>query len=150
MIPPYDPETGCLPPGLHDARWPEVLARYGFNEHRLLLLAGLKGALDSLRLAGCARVYLDGSFITSKLLPNDFDGCWEMRGVDFDALDAHEPVLLNWSKRRAAQKARFRGELFLAESAADPCGTPYIEFLQHDRSSGRAKGIVVINLGDLP
>ena len=150
MIPPHDPKTGHLPPGIHDATWPEVLARYGFNEHRLLLLAGLKAALDGLRRAGCGRVYLDGSFVTAKPMPNDYDACWEMAGVDFDALDLHEPVLLDWGGRRAAQKARFRGELFVAESAADPWGTPYLAFFQRDRTSGQPKGIVAINLGGLP
>ena len=82
--------------------------------------------------------------------PNDFDACWEMAGVDFDLLDAHAPVLLDWRTRRAAQKAAFGGELFIAESAADPWGTPYLEFFQRDRMSGEPKGIVALNVGDLP
>ncbi len=61
----------------------------------------------------------------------------------------HPPVLLDWSRRRATQKALFGGKL-VAESAADPWGTPYLEFFQRDRNSGDPKGIVAINLGDLP
>jgi hypothetical protein len=114
------------------------------------LLAGLKAALDSLRQADCTRVYLDGSFVTTKREPNDFDACWEMAGVDFAILDRCDPTLLDWSNRRAAQKAAFGGVLFIVESAADPWGTPYLEFFQRDRNSGAPKGIVAINLGDLP
>lgn len=150
MIPPLDADSGNLPPGVHDAPWNEIVARYGSTPHRLRLLAGLKAALDVLREAGCRRAYLDGSFVTATEVPHDFDACWELAGVDFDLLDRLEPVLLDWRHRRAAQQARFGGELFIAESAADPWGTPYLEFFQRDRATGEPKGISAIDIGDLP
>jgi hypothetical protein len=150
MLPPFDAATGNLPPGIHEATWDEILARYGYTPHRLALLAGLKAALDSLRRAGCRRAYIDGSFVTAKEVPNDFDACWEMADVNFDILDQLEPLLLDWSNRRAAQKATFGGELFIAELEADPWGTPYLDFFQRDRATGDPKGIVAIDLGDLP
>jgi hypothetical protein len=150
VIPPFDRTTGNLPPGVHEATWEEILGRYGYTPRRLALLAGLKAALDTLRLAGCGREYIDGSFVTAREVPNDFDACWEMMGVDFARLDQLDPVLLDWRDRRAAQKAKFEGELFIAESAADPWGTPYLEFFQRDRDTGVPKGIVAIDLGDLP
>lgn len=39
----------------------------------------------------------------------DFDACWDTDGVDLDTL---KPVLLDLSRRRTAQKARFGGHLF--------------------------------------
>src|SRR5437016_306346 len=42
MIPPFDPVTGALPPGIHEATWTEVVERYGFNENRLSLMAGMQ------------------------------------------------------------------------------------------------------------
>src|SRR5438067_7246932 len=111
MIPPFEPTTDNLPPGEHEATWDEILARYGYTPHRLVLLAGLKAALDALRAAGCRRAYLNGSFVTAKATPADFEAWWEMAGVDFDLLDQLEPVLLDWTSQRAAQKARFAGEL---------------------------------------
>ena len=33
------------------------------------------------------RVYLDGSFVSAKLIPGDFDACWDEDGVDFDSID---------------------------------------------------------------
>ena len=120
MILRFDSISGYLPPGVHQATWEEIVARYCSTPRRLRLLAGLKEALDALRTAGCGRAYLDGSFVTAKEEPNDFDACWEMTGVDFDVLDRLDPVLLDWRHRRAAQNARFGGELFIAEGTASP------------------------------
>src|SRR5689334_20527946 len=65
VIPPLDDRSGNLPPGVHDAAWSELVARFGSTPHRLMLLAGLKAALDELRTAGCPRAYIDGSFVTA-------------------------------------------------------------------------------------
>ena len=123
------------------------MARYGSTPHRLALLAGLKAALDALRAAGCRRAYIDGSFVTAKEAPADFDGCWEVDGVDLARLD---PVLLTFARRRAAQKRKYGGELFPADWAADAHGTSFLRFFQRDRGSGRPKGIIAIDLGGLP
>ena len=146
MIPAFDQDTGSLPPGIHEATWEEVVARYGTTSQRLALLSGLKRALDTLRAAGCQRAYLDGSFVTAKARPGDFDGCWEAHGVDPDLLD---PVLLDFTYRRTAQKSAYGGEMFLAHGLADPFGTRFLEFFQHD-AEGAPKGIIAINLGGLP
>ncbi|MGI8559093.1 MAG: DUF6932 family protein [Solirubrobacteraceae bacterium] len=143
MIPSFD-ERGNLPPGIHPATWDEILERYATNQRREQLLSGLRAAIDSLRAAGCRRVYLDGSFVTDKELPGDFDVCWEMDGVDPARLD---PVLLDFADLRAAQKARYGGELFPAEVAAQPGGVPFIDFFQRDRLTQVAKGIIEIDIG---
>jgi hypothetical protein len=114
---------------------------------RLALLSGLKAALDALRAAGCRRAYIDGSFVTAKERPADFDGCWEVDGVDLARLD---PVLTTFAQRRAAQKRKYGGELFPADWPADAHGTSFLDFFQRDRASGRPKGIIAIDLGDLP
>jgi hypothetical protein len=150
VLPPFNRLTGNLPPGVHVATWGEMVARYSHTPHRLILLAGCKAALDTLRLAGCRRAYIDGCFVTAKAVPHDFDVCWEIAGVDFVVLDQLDPVLLDWSNRRAAQKAKFGGELFIANASADQWGLPYLEFFQRDRDTGQPKGIVAIDLGGLP
>ena len=43
--------------------------------------------MRDLRAAGCKRAYIDGSFITTKEHPGDFDACWDLDGVDFDVID---------------------------------------------------------------
>jgi hypothetical protein len=140
-IPELDPETGNLPPGVHDATWDELVAAFGPNDRRAELLRGLREAAESLGRAGCARVYIDGSFVTAKASPGDFDGCWETAGVDPDLLD---PELLQFDEGRAAQKPRYGGELFLANVAADPGGTAFLDFFQRDRE-GPPKGIVALD-----
>jgi hypothetical protein len=143
VIPSFD-ERGNLPPGIYSATWDEIMERFATTERREQLLDGLRAAIDSLRAAGCARVYLDGSFVTDKEAPGDFDASWEVSGVDAGALD---PVLLDFSNRRAAQKARYGEELFPAQAAAEPAGTVFLDYFQHDRTTGGAKGIVAIELG---
>ncbi len=128
------------------ATWQELAERFGHTERRRHLLGGMLVALQLLRVAGCKRAYIDGSFTTTKPEPGDYDGCWDMEGVDFDVLD---PRLLDFSNRRAAQKAAFLGEMFLADSQAEPLGTLFRDFFQRDRE-GRPKGIVVLDLGGLP
>lgn len=150
VIPPFELATGNLPPGVHVATWEELVARYGLTPLRLALLAGLKGALDALRAAGCRRAYLDGSFVTAKDAPADFDACWEAEDVDLVHLMAREPALFNFSKGRRVQKAAFGGELFPAEAIADLAGTSFVEYFQLDKLTGEPKGIIALNLGDLP
>lgn len=137
--------TGNLPPGIHEASWEELVARFGYNEHRLRLLAGLKAALDMLKICSCRQVYVDGSFVSRKPIPGDFDVCWEMAGVDFDRLAIVAPVLLEFAHHRAAQKAAYGGELFPAEVPADHLGTSFLDFFQIDRE-GNPKGIVALSL----
>lgn len=142
MIPSFD-ERGNLPAGIHKASWAQLEARFGDTPRRKLLLRGLREALQSLRQAGCGTAYLDGSFVTTKSDPNDFDACWEAVGVDSNALD---PVLLDFSEYRKAQKMRFGGELFPAGMVADLKGTPFLDFFQGDRVADHTKGIVEIDL----
>jgi hypothetical protein len=132
---------------VHVADWSELSDRFGGTPQRRALLAGLKKALHALKKAGCLRAYIDGSFVTAKLIPGDFDGCWDMLGVDPKILD---PVFLDFSNGRATQKAKFLGEFFPAQTPEGMSGKTFLEFFQTDKSTGRAKGIVAINLGRLP
>lgn len=146
-LPAFDTATGNLPPGIHVATWDEIRAVLGSTPRRVMLLDGLYRALHALRAAGCERVYVDGSFVTTKATPGDFDGCWEVQGVNASALD---PVLLDFTARRAAQKAKYGGELFIANAPAIPAGTAFLDFFQIDKITGERKGIIAIDLGDLP
>ncbi|MFO1467873.1 MAG: hypothetical protein U1F35_15775 [Steroidobacteraceae bacterium] len=138
--------TGNLPVGEHLASWQEFVDRYGYTSWRRRLLDGLLHALRLLRNAGCMRVYIDGSFVTAKEEPGDFDACWDAEGVDFDLVDER---LLIFDNGRATQKAAFLGELFIADSRADPQGTLFRDFFQTDRD-GQRKGIITIDLKNLP
>jgi uncharacterized protein DUF6932 len=146
-IPSIDQATGNLPAGIHDATWEELDAAFGSTPRREELLEGLLRALSALQRAGCRRAYVDGSFVTSKDVPGDFDACWDAEGVDPDVLDA---TLLDFDNRRAAQKAKYGGELFIATDAAGPAGMRFLDFFQRDKRTGDPKGIVALDLGGLP
>ena len=107
-------------------------------------MTGLGAVLENLKAAGCRTIYVDGSFVTSKELPNDYDACWEEAGVDPETLD---PVLLTFDAGRATQKAKYFGESFPASVTADPEGLSFLEFFRTDKETGEAKGIVAIDLG---
>ena len=109
-------------------------------------MVGLRAALENLKDAGCSTVYIDGSFVMNKEMPNDYDGCWEEGGVNPEVLD---PVLLTFTSGRAMQKAKYLGELFPASIGADQDGLSFLQFFQTDRETGRSKGIVAEDLGGL-
>lgn len=142
MIPAFQPD-GNLPPGVHWEVWVEIEDRFGHTFHRRGLLRGLGQAIGHLVKAGCSSLYLDGSFVTTKEQPGDFDACWDIAGVDPDNLD---PVFFDFDNGRAAQKARFGGELFPAQLPEAWSGKTFLEFFQTDRLTGAPKGIIGIDL----
>ena len=81
-------------------------------------------------LAWCA-YYVDGSFVSTKELPGDYDACWESDELtDFSRLD---PVFSDFSLGRLAQKTRFGGEFFPAFAIADGDGNVYRDFFQRSK-----------------
>ena len=142
MIPEFR-RTGSLPIGIHWATWQEVESRFGSSERRMQLLAGLKSALAALNAAGCRKVYIDGSFVTVKHEPGDYDACWDIEGVDVDSLD---PVFLDFSNARRAQKRKYFGEFFPAQVPEGASGRLFLDFFQTDKETGKRKGIVGLNL----
>ena len=144
MLPPLTRE-GWLPPGIHWAAWEELAARFGGTPHRERLLAGLKAAAENLARAGCQELYIDGSFVTRKAKPNDFDACWNSVGVIYELLD---PVLLDFSRRRSRMREKYGGELFIAAAPADSeTGRRFLDYFQRDRRTGKPKGIIGLKLG---
>jgi DNA-binding XRE family transcriptional regulator len=129
-----------LPPGVHNASLNEVEDRFATSEHRKHLFIGFKNGIENLKKAGCRRVFLDGSFITEKPVPNDFDVCWDSTGVDVKKLD---PVFLDFTDMRRKQKKRFYGEFFPASFLADSKHF-FLDFFQVDKYTGNAKGIICI------
>lgn len=144
MIPDFTAH-GLLPRGVYPATLEEVLERFGGNERREQLLTGLVEALRLLRAAGCRCVYINGSFVTSKERPNDVDVCWDIDGVDADALD---PVFFDFDNGRAAQKARFGAEFFPAQVPEGLTGRTFLDFFQVDKQTGEPKGIIELRLDD--
>lgn len=131
-----------LPHGIHDTTLREAKRRFATNNHRKSLFNGFQKAVEALKHAGCSTVYLDGSFVTEKPTPGDFDACWETSGVKVNRLDK---VLIDFKDKRRAQKKKYMGELFPAGLSAIS-GEVFINFFQTDRHTGKKKGIIRIRL----
>ena len=134
-IPAFD-ERGFLPEGFHTAPWAEVAARFGQTEHRRKLLDGLQQACLLLHRAGVEVLYLNGSFITAKLNPNDYDVCWDMEatGIDFSKL----PVCMHPRRiHTVEQKELFQGEFH---------NMSYLTLYQTFGTDPQPRGVVVLPL----
>ncbi len=144
-LPPYN-SRGYLPPGIYILTIEEVESIFGYNAKRRRLIIGLKQGLAHLKSCGCKRVYLNGSFITEKEVPDDFDACWDddISDQQFNKLAESFPVLLDLSNGRIAQKMFYNGEFFPASFLADGLNN-FLEFFQIDRY-GNPKGIIKIDL----
>lgn len=145
MLPPLSIE-GLLPPGIHAAEWPDLAARFGYNSRRRVLLSGFRDLCISLSSAGCPMVWLDGSFVTDKELPGDYDACWDTQGVDRDKLD---PVLLDFTRTgRQVMQAKYFGDIFPAGTEGSS-GLTFVDFFQQTRD-GKTKGIVSLDPRRVP
>lgn len=111
------------------------------NERRKGLLKGLRAALQALQKAGCGTVYVNGSFVSAKESPADFDGCWDVDGVSLELLD---PVLMDFSQKQAEQKKKYGGELF--PNLLEACGQGFLDLFQTDKFTGHQKGIIAVDL----
>jgi hypothetical protein len=143
----FDPDTGYLPAGVHAWAWVDFLAAFAWNPRRALLASGLYRALQDLKAAGCRAAVVDGSYVTAKELPGDYDMAFDPTGVDGAQVDS---VLLRHADGRKAMKAKYFGDIFPWGSiACTTTGMIYQEFFQKDRD-GRAKGVVLLNVRVLP
>lgn len=136
-----------LPPGVYQAELNEVESAFATNIRRRDLFAGLVDAAGRLRSAGCQLIYLDGSYVTGKPRPGDFDACWDPMGVDGSKLD---PIFLDFNNGRAAQKAVFKGEFFPSSMICADVSQTFLEFFQLDRFTGRRKGVISVSLSTDP
>lgn len=137
MIPPLS-SHGLLPPGVHDGTLEDVRTAFAWNSRRKALFQGLERVVVNLRAAGCRVIWLDGSFVTDKPQPGDFDAAWDLDGVDLGLVD---PVLLDVEPPRLAQQLKYGGDL-LPNVVEAGSGMPFVEFFQEDKLTGARRGIV--------
>ena len=135
-----------LPPGIYEATWDQFCERFGYTERRRALIEGLASALRDLSTAGCTMVYINGSFVTAKKIPGDYDLCWSIDGVIPEKLS---PILLDFSTNgRALMKQKYKGDLFPAETPEGASGKRFLDFFQIDKKTDEPKGIISLEIGD--
>jgi len=137
MIPPFD-ANGNLPPGIYTVTLLEIRKRYAYTPLRNGLLAGFVRLAGALKAAGCRTLYLNGSFITSKLDPGDYDAVWEYEGVN----NRIDPLLrAGWDLN--AIKRKYGGDVFCR--MPDILDNDHVDFFQSDRFEN-PKGIIKVDL----
>lgn len=129
-------DNGYLQPGIYNLNWTDFVEIFGHNVHRKTLIQGLEKAISDLKSVGCSVIYVNGSFITKKIIPGDYDAIWEPFGVDIKSLRDKFPALIDFNPPRTNQKLRYGGE-FLPLS--------FLSFFQLDKN-GIQKGIVKIKI----
>ncbi|WP_347566341.1 hypothetical protein [Scytonema sp. UIC 10036] len=125
MIPKFD-ENGNLPPGVHFCDWWSFQERFGYTPKRAKMIQGLEEVMTKLKAAGCCTAYIDGSFVSNKLEPEDFDMCWDRDDVDINYLRKNAPLILNFYNS-GVQKAKYKGEIYPSDQPVDE-STMSIEF----------------------
>lgn len=137
---------GRLSHGVHSADFSTVMLVFGWNAVRRALINAMTGAFRELHTLGCGRVWLDGSFVTDKPEPGDYDAIYEHSGMDVRMLRAALPELFDAAPGRPAMKRRFGGDLFPNVREGDS-GMMFVDFFQLDKARpGAHKGILTIDL----
>ncbi len=146
MIPDFN-STGNLPEGIHYSTMEQLIERFGYNPKRAWLIDGLKLLIVSLEKANCHLVYIDGSFVTSKEIPGDYDLCWSLVDVVEENID---PVIIDFTPiGREKVDKKYRGDVFPAEIPNGDSGKLFVDFFQTDKNTGNQKGIIAIKIGGL-
>lgn len=146
MLPIFQTLSGApwriLPPGEHIASLQEAKELLAFNPYRLNLFNGIESAASLLAQSGCKYLYLDGSYVTDKETPGDFDACFGIEGVDFSSLDS---ILHDLSNGTDAQKVRFGGEIY-PNTIEGATGKLFQDFFKNEKHTNQEKGIIIIDL----
>ena len=145
MIPNFIIVLGCLypilPAGIHEATIDEIFSRFATTKKRNTLFEGFRKASENIFRAGCPQIYLDGSYVTAKPEPGDYDALWDPKFVDPALLD---PVFLDFTNGTTLQKVKYLGEFFPASIIETGSGNSFLDFFQTEKISGKRKGIVKI------
>jgi predicted nucleotidyltransferase len=118
MLPAFN-HDGNLPEGLHVATVDEVFARFVTSSTRRQWLGEqLRSLLALAQSTGClARVFLWGSFVTSKEVPNDLDILLVMdTGFVVEAIPAQARVIFDHVQARL----QFQADVFWTKASLDP------------------------------
>jgi hypothetical protein len=137
--------NGNLVPGIHLLTWVAFVEEYGYNQRRRDLIGGLELAMKQLSICGCDIIYVDGSFVTQKENPGDYDACWEDKSitVDFKMLSTKYPVLLRGYHDE--QYLMYKGDLRPA-SLRPNWRYDFLYFFTHDEYDDSEKGIIKLLL----
>ena len=142
MIPDFR-DDGYLPEGLHLATEAEVTFRFGTATARRKRLAlRLRRWIELARAVTARRLFVDGSFVTSKSEPNDVDAVIWIPDDFIHRVSSGNPEALELESMLLTRRPE---EIFAAEDRRD--WSDWLEFFSRTRETdGRRKGVVEIEL----
>jgi len=132
-------KNGNLAPGMHLASLAQIEQRFTHTEHRKKLFEGLKKLSSHLKEAGCNTLFVDGSFITNKEVPGDYDALWDPAGVT----NKIDPDLLQ-RNRIEQRREKYLGDVFV--HVPELGGFPHLKHFQEDKDDLSPKGIIKVDL----
>jgi hypothetical protein len=147
-IPPFRTD-GWLPEGHHSATWEEVIKVFGSEAGtpRANVLANLLSWRDAVRAAGLSgRVILNGSFISAKPTPGDFDLIF-IYDTKTKELIEREPAAKRLTNY-ADCKEQFGGDVFIFWEENVQRFPAFCDITMFDRVkfTGTPKGVVEVEL----
>lgn len=139
-------QFGNLEPGTYEMEWDEFKNVFGISAHRCWLIEGMEFAIDDLKTIGCTAIYIDGSFVTKKIVPTDYDLCWEDTGISLVEVKEKCYPLVDGGWKMQKIKERYRGDVAPASNIADM--KKCINFLGYytEDKQGRNKGIIKVKI----
>ena len=138
-------DFGELPVGVHWADWEEFQHRFGRSSSRRVWLSGrLRALLELAATSGkLLRIFIWGSFVTSKAAPGDLDVLLIMR-EDFEVNGLNAPAQVIFDSVKA--KLLFESDVFWARvSIGQEALELWLDTYQTSRSF-RKRGIVELEL----
>lgn len=144
MIPDFD-ENGNLPEGIHETTIKEFKARFVYGIRRKQLFEKMEKLMNDLKSAGCKAIYIDGSFVTIKRLPGDYDACWDDDEITYADIIKKIPPLADVEPPRRLQQEVYGADIFPVSMIEINTGLTFLQFFQQDEN-GNPKGIIKINL----
>ncbi len=142
-------EDGWLPEGHHAATWQEVALRFGGgpDSQRAAILSSLLQWRDAVRAKGMAgTLVLDGSFISRKEVPGDFDLVFSYDEVTEESVreDSEARALTDYQRCR---EMGFLGDIFALPASLQKFSPQFsgLNMFDFDRQ-GIAKGVVEVIL----
>lgn len=147
-LPDFRPD-GWLPEGHHSTSWDEIIARFDGapDSRRAAVLSGLLQWRDAVRAKGMGGwLILDGSFISNKAAPGDFDCIFVYDEASLTVLaeDAEASDLL----RHTTIKDRFNGDVFVYSytSVRDSPAFCRTDGFDQEKITRKPKGVVEVVL----
>jgi hypothetical protein len=136
-------DDGYLPEGLHIATEAEITFRFGTaTMQRRRLTLRVRRWVELARAVGARRMFLDGSFVTTKPEPNDVDSVVWLAQDFIDRVSRGDAAAVEFEIMLTTRRPE---EIFAAEDRRD--WEDWLEFFSRTREAdSRRKGLVEVDL----